>query len=266
MRDLRKTSAWMIAIAFCVTGLPADPTVESRNPTLKLTPELIEMGAFYNGAQMRIEGMVEDGSKVIVVIRGPNVTEVFNKKERVGPIWVNSGKVHISGVPSLFLRFGSGPVNAILDREDIEKYQLDEDAIKKQMQVEPNVVAREIIQANYLKLKTQEGSYQVINDGIKMGSPGEAGTHYSVEFLWPKKAPPGSYDVKVYECRGGTVVRQASAPLNVVEVGFPARIALLASERASLYGAVSVIVAMLAGFGIDFLATRVFGKKRRAAH
>jgi hypothetical protein len=53
--------------------------------------------------------------------------------------------------------------------------------------------------------------------------------------------------------------------LAVVEVGFPALVARLATERASLYGIISVIIAMAAGFGIDFIASRIF-KRRVAAH
>jgi hypothetical protein len=53
--------------------------------------------------------------------------------------------------------------------------------------------------------------------------------------------------------------------LAVVEVGFPALIAKLARECASLYGIISVVVAMVAGFGIDFVASRIF-KRKVAAH
>ena len=73
--------------------------------TLKLSPETIEMGAFYNGASLRMEGTAPSGSKVMVVLRGASKDEVFNKKDRVGPIWINVDKVHVSGPPSLFLRF-----------------------------------------------------------------------------------------------------------------------------------------------------------------
>jgi hypothetical protein len=49
-----------------------------------------------------------------------------------------------------------------------------------------------------------------------------------------------------------------------VRTGFPAWIAELAENRASLYGVAAVLIGALAGFGIDFITTRVFGRKRRA--
>ena len=54
------------------------------------------------------------------------------------------------------------------------------------------------------------------------------------------------------------MVNNADVDLAMVEVGFPALIARLARERAPLYGIMSVIIAMVAGFGIDFVAARIF--------
>ena len=65
--------------------------------TAKVTPPVVPMGTFYGGAQIRVEGTVPLGSKIVVAIRGSDVTEVFNNVGRVGPIWVNTGKVSISG-------------------------------------------------------------------------------------------------------------------------------------------------------------------------
>jgi hypothetical protein len=61
------------------------------------------------------------------------------------------------------------------------------------------------------------------------------------------------------------VVNKADVDLAVVEVGFPALIARLARDRASLYGIISVIIAMVAGFGIDFIPSRLF-KRKVATH
>jgi hypothetical protein len=59
------------------------------------------------------------------------------------------------------------------------------------------------------------------------------------------------------------VVRQTTASLKVVEMGFPAWMASFAKKYTSLYGGLSVIVAMLTGFGIDFQVARL--RRRRAA-
>lgn len=256
------------AIALSAVGLlPAfeQDGGNGNGPTIGITPGVIEMGAFYNGAQMKIEGTTDAGSDVVIAIRGADAVEEFNKKGRAGPIWVTAGKVRISGVPSLLLLFSSKDVRAFVAADAIEKHQLDREAVRNQMRIEPESPDHEIIRTNYLTLKEQQGIHQVWNDAIKIGPQEGERVPYSLEFVWPKKAPPASYSVTAYKIRDGNVEGSTSTILEVVEVGFPARMAYLAKERVYIYGAMSVIVALLAGFGIDFLASKL-GKKGISAH
>lgn len=243
---------------------PALCLLRAEGPSVKLTPEVIRMGAFYAGEWMRISGTVAPGSKAIVVIRGPNTEEIFNKKGRAGPIWINVGKVHISGVPSLFLCYSPEPVGRLLSRDEIDRNQLDETAIKRQMIVSPKEMDLDIIRANYLALKTEERVYRDISNGLRMGAPDSTGVPFSVDFHWPRKAPPAHYEVRVYECRDGSIVGKLAAPLDVVKVGFPATMAYLAREHASAYGVLAVLIAVVVGFGIDFLAAFLRRKLRGA--
>lgn len=240
-------------------------TVQGGTPGLTVTPAVVEMGAFYGGAALKVEGTVVPGSQVLVVVRGPETEEVFNKKGRLGPIWVNVGKVHISGVPALFLCFTSGPVADLLTRESLDQGQLDQVAIKAQMLVEPKAMDQEVIRDNYLSLKNQQGSYKVTEGAVKLGSAGPKGVPFTLELPWSKKAPPASYEVTVYECRDGAVAGKFASGLEVREMGFPEKIAGMARDRGYLYGMLCVLVAMIAGFGIDFVAMKL-GKKGAVAH
>jgi hypothetical protein len=229
------------------------------NPTIRVEPSMIGVGAFYNGAQVKIEGTAAAGSQVVAVIRGVEVNEVFNRKGRVGPIWVNAEKIHISGVPSFFFAFSPADLSTILRRQAIEEYALDEAAIERRIQSD------QIVRASYMSLKTQEGSYQVIKNGIVMGKRDANTVSYAVDFHWPKKAPSGHYEISVYECRDGSVTGVGTASLRVVETGVPAMVSSLAKEHGSLYGAMAILAAVLGGFGIDFLATCIF-KRHVSAH
>jgi hypothetical protein len=254
--------------------------------SVKVSPEAIQMGAFYNGAKMRIEGTAPSGSQVLVVIRGEEHDELFNKKGRVGPIWVNTDRIHVAFTPSLFLSFSGADVTAFLDPASIEAYQLDEQAIKNRLAsrshckcdttvrhhtrsgaiakcagVEPDPHYQELIRSYYLALKTREGRYQTHTDAVRMTNAGLNATaddsRYRLDFDWPRSAPPGSYQVEVYACKNRQVAARTTTLLQVVEVGFPAQMAALASGRPWAYGLVAVLGAILAGFTIDALTIRL---------
>jgi len=220
---------------------------------LKVTPQVVEMGAFYNGAKIRIEYLSEPDAKPVVVIKGSEVSDVFNVKGRAGPIWVNTGKVSISGVPSLYLSMSPQAVSEFLQPEAIDKYMLDLMALKKQIRIEPREMDRDVLRTEYVKLKTNEHSYRFMSEAVKMGEAGQDGVPYVIDLEWPRNAPPGDYEVVVYEFRNGSMAKELHAPLKVDRVGFPAFMVSLAKNRTELYGALCVILAVLAGFGMDSL-------------
>ncbi len=213
------------------TAAPGEPAPL----TMKLVPTTIEMGAFYGGVPITVEGDAPPGSMVMVVLRGPARDEVFNKKGRLGPIWLNTDKVHVTGAPSLFLRFSSVDVHSILDRRHIDRYQLDEVSIVERMHVrtsrgEPDAAYRELIQDSYIDLKKKNGTYRRIATRVQV-TKADGGEHYTLLFHWPKTAPPGSYQVEVYACRDNHVIARANTELRLVQVGFPAFTARLAHEH-----------------------------------
>ena len=235
---------------------------------LELSPSRIEVRTFYSGARVRAQGIIRQGSHVLVLAIGGHAEETFNKKVRFGPIWINSGKVHVSRAPSLFLSFSDQPVEEFIRPRDIARYELDEAAIKRRMQIEAEgeEVDVETMKHNYFKLKVEEGVYQILTGVVHLGAARNGMVPYSVEFNWPKTAPPAHYEVRAFECRDGVVVATSTAPLEVVEVGFPEVMHNLATNKASLYGVMAVLIAAMAGFGIDFVVTRVFGRKQPTAH
>ncbi len=275
-----------VAVLCSSSGMGQFQTQES-SISLKLRPERIEMGTFYNGARVRIEGTAPAGSGVLVIVRGAEKNEICNRKARVGPIWLNTDRMHFSGAPCFFLSFSSDDVNSLLDRAVVDKYQLDEAAIKKRMGcrihckcpvtegtqvssgplkcegVVPDASYGELILSGYLALKVNEGSYQTLPTAVRVADSGRGTTHYSVEFVWPKKGAQGSYRVEAYACRNRSVVAQSTASLDVAEVGFPAWMASLAGDRAWTYSLLAVAATLLAGFGIDAVAARLRRPKPR---
>ena len=237
----------------------------AQAPTVALSPSRILLETFYSGAQVRVTGTAPSGAELLVTVKGPEAEEELNRKARVGPIWINRGKVHIGGAPSLFLSFGTRPARDLLARPVLDELQLDEAAIREGMRISPEEFDQPVIRANFIGMKKNQNVYQEEAGSVKLGPAGPAGAPYSLEFHWPRKAPPGSYKVEVFACRGGVVEATASSELVLEEVGFPAWMARLARERGSLYGLLSVLAALLAGFGIDFVASRL-GKKGVMAH
>ena len=235
--------------------------------TCTVTPQVIKIGAWYSGAAVKVAGSAAPGAKLIVTFTGSDHAEVFNRKVRFGPIWINSGKVRISGAPSLFLRFSTGSVAAMLGSGEIAEHHLDQASLTSRIHIEPAFPDSDdaAIRKNYLALKASNAAYRFGDGGIVIDDRGDC-TSYSLDVQWPKRAPPAEYHVNVFEVKEGSVLRQTSSGLSVVRTGFPAWLADLAANRAASYGIAAVLFGALAGFGIDRISTLLFGKKRTVAH
>jgi Putative transmembrane protein (Alph_Pro_TM) len=281
-RTVRGLLGLKVILFFIVFSLsdPALLVADERSVSLRLTPEQVQMGTFYNGSKMRMEGTAPAGSQVLAVIRGADKPEVFNRKGRVGPIWLNTDKVRITQVPALFLSYGSAEVRSVLDGAVVDEYQLDETAIQKRMLclihwkcppgkdvqansdgecsgVQPEARDGQVLRASFIKLKTNQGIYQIEPRTVQVADAGNGEARYTLDLLWPRKAPPGTYQVDVYAIRDHAIIARASTRLEVVEVGFPAFMANLATSRPWFYGVLAVVAAVIAGFGIDAIAVRL---------
>jgi len=242
---------------------PADEPADLR-PAPVVTPQAVDVGLRFGGAQLRIEGRAESGEQVIVVLRGQERDEGFNRKRRFGPIWISSGQVHVSGVPSLWLLFSSAPVGKILDREAIQRYRLDRTAVMAPIHIAPEDEEAPLFRSQYFELKQSQLLYGEHPGAVELLPPNGGGQAYRLDFAWPKTAPPATYRVHVYLCNRGGVVGRAEAPLEVRKVGLPKQISEMSLARASLYGLLCVLAAAAAGFGMDKIVALAGGK--RASH
>ncbi len=282
----RKLS-WLSTTILLAMCAPFAAALESEPLSVNITPPTVRMGAFYNGATVHLQGKTAPSCGVLVVIRGDERDEFFNRKARVGPIWINSDKIHVAAVPSIFLTFSNTPVDSLLDRHHIDAYQLDEKAIKSRLTcrrhckcsttkhagnsgmssctgVPPEPAYAELIRSSYIDLKHRAGNYQVHPQAIRLAAAAEDNTSYDLSFEWPKSAPPGNYPVEVYACRNGAVLARTTAVIQVIEVGFPAELAALAETHPLTYGVIAVLAAVLAGFAIDAVTARFRRPSRHA--
>jgi len=248
-RTVRTAGLALVGLAWALAAAPA------AEVQVAVDPPRLEVATFTTDMPVRITVRVDPAARPVIVIRGPATETTFNRKIRVGPIWLNSGQVHVSGTPTLLLRFSPGPIETLLGRDAIDAHQLDAEALERTMHVAPADADQPAIRDSYIALRTGDGAYRFIESGDETVTPGTVAGEYTVTFRWPTTAPTDTYDVTVYECRDGAVSAEATTPFEVAATGVSAWLAGVATTHAPLYGAVAVAVAITLGFGIDFLVT-----------
>lgn len=262
------TTLLKAVLGIVMIAAPSAALAEPPGGTLEVTPSLIEIGLLYRVSPILVSGQAPLGSQVLVAVRGEDKAETYNKKVQAGPIWISSGRVHISGAPSLFLLFSSAPIDSVEAQQALAAEALTPGAIRQNIHVDAGAetVDEDALRASFLAMKLKNGFYQVHNGGVSLEPAGNGAAPFSLRFQWPRKASPGTYTVTAYAWNQDGIRPIASRQLHVAEAGFAAFITRAATEQPAYYGVAAIVLAMIAGFGIDFLAARLFGRKQRPVH
>jgi len=252
----RTRAPWIVTAT--IACLCASAPVAAQDLTIRVSPDVVRMTMFATGSEVRVEGRMAADAQAVVVITGPDADETFNRKRRFGPIWLNSGKVEVARVPSLFVLLSPAPLGDLLRPDEIDRARLDEAGLKRRMRVQPPDADLSAVRDDYVALKVGEGRYQFVFDGVRSERDAARGiATYAAELQWPRTAPPDTYQVTVYECRGEVLTRRATATLEVTRAGVAAVLLEAAGNHAMAYGTIAVVVMMVLGFGIDSLVARV---------
>jgi hypothetical protein len=227
------------------------PAPGGAQTPLSVSPSTVAVGRLLAGSRLRIAGHMRYGSDVVVVVRGRDVREIFNRKARFGPLWIAGGKVEVSGVPATFLAFSQKPIATLLPRAIIDEFVLDERALVMHMQIAPPEADRQEIRDSFLRLKVDEGTYRSATHEYTLEAPIDGQVPYALELEWPATAPPGPYRVLACECRDQAVVGTSAGSFDVVESGFAGSMKHLADDHGAMYGVLAVGITLSLGFGLD---------------
>ena len=239
-------------------SLPA----QAASPGVQVTPNEIEIGAFFDGASVTVAGEFPAGAGAVMEIIGQTQDEHLMRKGRRGGLWMNVGEITIQGAPSLYL-------TAATDAKLLAQAPADAPwgyaALGKRIKFAGKVQAgkeTELFQ-QFLKLKESEGLYAELAKGLEVSPTPGGGVVGRVIFPLPGKIRPGTYRVRLAVVAQGQVVEQKDADLIVQQTGFPALLYSLAYEHAASYGILAVVIALVTGGIMGYLFT---GKGGGGAH
>lgn len=216
---------------------------EARAITADLDDHLIAITTGFSGKEILLFGATDGPGDVIVVVRGP-VSEIqVRKKSRVAGIWINRDQVTYNGVPGFYGIASSRALSEILSPAALARYQIGVGRIKLAPDT-PSLPDLADYQTALFRIKQQEGLFaervaRVTFIGDQL---------FRANISIPSSVPTGTFLIDVYLARGGDIVDAQNMPLIVSKIGFGADIYDFAHRHSAAYGAIAVLVALIAGW------------------
>lgn len=224
--------------------------------------EQITVSSTYGGSYITVFGVNPDRrgrGDIVVVLRGPNEPATVMRKRRIpgGQIpfglWVNGDPVRFSEAPAFFAVLSNRPLREIASPESIWRYQLDPAASAQLASAVPAGGDPSAYRAALVRLRRDQGLYQWYTrppqEGVRGGLTAYQGGLFRAVVRLPANAPIAQYHADTYLFRDGRLISRQRIPIMIARVGVERSIHDLATNVSWLYGIVTVLLALLAGWG-----------------
>jgi uncharacterized protein (TIGR02186 family) len=244
-----KVITYLILAVFMLAG------TASAKLTAKANHDRITVDFFYHGNTVSVRGVSDPGTDLVVKIASPEGEQVLRQKGKVGGIlWMNVGKLTFEHVPLLYFIQSTKNLTDMLSEEELNKYVLGYPALERHSEVSPvsGVAEKERWFDQFVSFKEASKLYTASYGKISTTQKGDEQQYY-ILLDWPYQAQPGEYTVSVYAVKGNKVVESAETKMRVEQVGIVKSLAGMAKNKAALYGFISIVVALGAGFGVGLV-------------
>lgn len=246
----RRSLGLGLVAVLLITAAPA----RSQTLIADISDHLVAITTGFAGARVLLFGAIDGPGDVVVMIRGPEKELVVRRKSRVAGIWINTSSMTFDQVPGFYAIAATAPLEEIASQTLLTRLEFGLENLRLPLppaKASPSVADewRDAVVRNYQRagLYSREvGRVSLVGDRL-----------FRTTLTLPANVPTGLYQVQVFLLQDGRVVSAQTTPLAISKIGLEAEIYDFAYERSALYGAIAILLALLAGW----LAHMAFRRK-----
>ena len=219
-----------------------------------LSSHLVAITTGFAGTNVLLFGATNGPGDIVIVVRGPADDETVRRKSRLGPIWTNRDNITFNNVPSYYRVASIRPLEEVAPEALLSRYQIGFNNLRITT-TDQSLPSEEIatFRDSLVRLKSQQGLYEQGLGAVTLMS----NRLFRTELNFPSNVRTGTYLVEVYLIREGEVTSAEIVPLNISQIGVSADVFDFAHNLAPLYGLVSVLLALAAGWAASVVFRRV---------
>jgi len=242
VRRARLLAAVLLALAPAAAG--------AEEVVMGLSADNVAITTTFDGENLLVFGAVKREEpppqdaplEVIITLSGPLTPGTIREKERILGLWVNRDWIRVSAAPSFYAIATTGPLDEILtETEDLRQSVTIPRAIRSLGQTVENV--DQFVDA-LIRIRSESGVYRVMEGAVDLDQE----TLFRTSFDLPANLIEGIYHARIFLTRNGRLVDRFDTEISVEKVGLERWLFNLAQEQPFIYGLLSLILALFAGW------------------
>jgi len=239
-------------VALLAAFLNAPAMAQTAPLVADVSEHMVAIRSDFAGQDVLLFGAIDAPGDIFVIVKGPPTPFVVNKKNRVGPIWINTEQTRFDDIPSFYHAATTRPAEEFVPEALATRFQVG----LKNLRIEPEKASSEDatpFRDALMRLKVASGHYQPEIGSVQMMSD----RLFRTNLHFPTNAPTGTYIVEVYLFRDGAVASAVIVPFIISKLGLGADITEFAKNYAAIYGLISIALAVAAGWAASAAFRRV---------
>jgi hypothetical protein len=242
------TAAWIGVLSL---GLSATAmALTGRCLGLDIIPSPVRIGTFFHGQNVVIHSEIKAGQDMVVEVKGPEDKEPFGLKGKVGPFWMNQGKVRFSRVPSLYLLLLPGGENW---EKRLAPLGLGIASLRREVVVDAPGQDPQRMSDMFVHFKEAHHLYREVEGSITY-SPVVGGIKkVTAVFNLPPSISTGQYQVEASLLKGERLVDRVSGSLMIEDGPALRAVKEWAYHDGLMFGVIAVLIALAAGAAMGTL-------------
>ncbi len=258
-----RPALFALALMLAIAPARAQDAADSANDLpAAVVEQQIAVSSDYRGSFITVFGHNPDRrgrGDIVVVVRGPNVRTTVMRKRHAFGLWINDDPVRFAEAPSFFTVLSTRPLPEFANPQLVRLYELDP-AASATLESSTGRADPSAYRSALVRLRRAQGLYQW-HVGPPTGQQRSGLTTYPGGIFLgvvrlPANAPIDEYYADTYLFREGRLISSQRIQVTVSRVGIERRIHDLANEQSFLYGVVTVLLALFAGWITSILFRR----------
>ncbi len=250
-RRLTRAVSILVALIWA-SATPAAGQAVEETVIAGLSQTHVAITTDFSGSEIFIYGAIKRDAPVpkdwpldvIVAVTGPLEPVIVRKKERKFGIWVNDAGVKVDAAPSLYAVATTGPFRDIISFTDDFRSKGGNENLGQFIGETDDKEFKEGYPEALVRLRRAAGMYFELIGEVKVTDE----TLFETRIQLPANLVEGDYRARIFLLRDKTVVDVFESSIEVRKVGLERWIYNMAQERSALYGILSILVALTAGW------------------
>ncbi len=248
MKILYNNIIVLIALIFIL------PYAKAEEIYFDLSEDNIEIKTDFDGKEIIIFGLLQDGHDALLTIKGPPSKMKIQKKERYFGVWINNKQITYRKIPTLFFLSSSSKINKILPESIQTNDDLNFDKILNNKTFNQNFIFdsdQSTWNENFVRIKKKQLFYKEFEMKIFKDKL------FQTSVFFPPNTIPGVYNVDIYYIKNKSILNKDQKKIIVKKTGIGSDIYEFANNNAATYGVFVIIFSILSGLIAATLFRRV---------